>query len=211
MKDIFSYNVDIEKTAYINWRTNHHDHIHNMIVIADGFMKSALMLTEQALEDNNDKKADIIIYPVIFNANHAIELYLKAITWTLNILLKKNIKIEGQHDIQQIFTVVCARVDEFESDKEKKQQFINMTKNLREYIDELFCKISRNTGNRKKDNMDFSRYPFDQKYVPHFYINEFDNVTVDLENFLNRFQEIGDNLRLISEYYLYDYLQADDE
>ncbi len=26
MKDIFSYNADVNKTAYMNWRTSHHDH-----------------------------------------------------------------------------------------------------------------------------------------------------------------------------------------
>ncbi len=56
--------------------------------------------------------------------------------------------------------------------------------------------------------MDFSRYPFDQKYMPHFYITEFENVVVDLENFVHRFKEIGENLRLISIYYLFDILEA---
>ena len=38
MKEIFSYNVDVNKTAYMNWRTKYHEQIHNMIVIADGFI-----------------------------------------------------------------------------------------------------------------------------------------------------------------------------
>ena len=45
------------------------------------------MIAEAALVDNWDKKADSLIYPIIFNANHAIESYLKATVWTLNILL----------------------------------------------------------------------------------------------------------------------------
>ena len=183
MKEIFSYNVDVNKTAYMNWRTKYHEQIHNMIVIADGFMKSAILLAETALDDNLDKKADIIVYPMLFNANHAIELYLKAITWTLNIVLDKTERIEGSHNIQQILQVVKSRVTEFETSREKREQ----------------C---------KKDNMDFSRYPFDQKYVPHFYISEFDNVVVDLENFVERFKDIGKNLNLLSTYYLYDILEA---
>ncbi len=126
MKDIFSYNADVNKTAYMNWRTSHHDHIYNMIVIADGFMNSAIMLAETALIDNWDKKADSLIYPIIFNANHAIELYLKATVWTLNILLDNQQKIEGQHDIQQILQTVIKRVQEFETDKEKRKKFKNM-------------------------------------------------------------------------------------
>ena len=41
-----------------------------------------------------------------------------------------------------------------------------------------------------------------------FYISEFDNVVVDLENFVERFKDIGKNLNLLSTYYLYDILEA---
>ena len=40
------------------------------------------------------------------------------------------------------------------------------------------------------------------------YISEFDNVVVDLENFVERFKDIGKNLNLLSTYYLYDILEA---
>lgn len=33
-------------------------------------------------------------------------------------------------------------------------------------------------------------------------------VVVDLENFIVRFKEIGDNLRLLATFYLYDCLEA---
>lgn len=42
VKDIFSYNIDIDKNAYINWRTN--KHINNMIVTSKGFMISKLLI-----------------------------------------------------------------------------------------------------------------------------------------------------------------------
>lgn len=209
MKDIFTYNVDIDKTAYMNWRTSKHEHIYNMIVIADGFMLSSILLAKEALKGNRDKKADSIIFPILFNANHAIELYLKAILWTLNILLDNTNKIEGNHDIKQIFSTVRSRVNKFEKDKERKDQFKDLTKNLNKYINELFEKIEDKSSNRYKDNMDFSRYPFNQQYVNHFYIDNFDNVVVDLENFITRFEEIGKNLYNISRHYLYDFLEAD--
>lgn len=67
MKEIFSYNNDIDKNAYLNWRTEKHNPIMNMINVADGFMSSALLTAQQVLEDNGDKKADIIIFPILFN------------------------------------------------------------------------------------------------------------------------------------------------
>ncbi|MDE5781422.1 MAG: hypothetical protein K2I03_08085 [Lachnospiraceae bacterium] len=210
MKDVFSYNSDVNKTAYMNWRTNHHDHIFNMIVIADGFMNSAIMLAEAALEDNWDKKADSIVYPMLFNANHAIELYLKAAVWTLNILLDNEQKIEGKHNIQQILQTLIKRVQTFESDKDKRKQFKDMINGTKLYVNELFQKIESQDGKGKKDNMDFSRYPLDEHYIPHFYINEFDNVVIDLENFIVRFKEIGENLHLISTHYLFNVLESED-
>ncbi len=188
--------------------------IYNMIVIAEGFMQSSLLLTKRLLDDNEDKISDIVIYPILFNANHAIELYLKAITWTFNILLEKPYKIEGIHNIQQILQVVKKRGSEFEKDPERKKAFHKLLEGTRIYIDELFAKIQSTNitdEKHKKDNMDFSRYPFDEKYTPHFYVNELDNVVVDLENFLVRFTEIGTNLKLIAEYYLYDFLEADNK
>ncbi|URZ05928.1 hypothetical protein [Clostridium felsineum] len=209
MKDIFSYNIDISKNAYMNWRTNKHEYIKNMIVMANGFMMSSIILVEQILNNNRNKNADIVIFPILFNANHSIELYLKAITWTLNIILDKDKKIEGKHNINQIFTVVCSRVNEFEKSKETKEQFKKLTINLKDYLDELCIKIEDKSDKKYKDNMDFSRYPFNTEYINHFYIDKLDNVVIDLENFLLRFKEIGKNLNTIAEHYLYDFLEAD--
>ena len=36
------------------------------------------MLAQDCLQDNGDKKADIVVFPMLFSANHAIELYLKS-------------------------------------------------------------------------------------------------------------------------------------
>ena len=60
MKNVFSYNADIDKTAYMNWRTSQHDTIYNMIVIADDFMSFAIILAETALADNWDKKQTVL-------------------------------------------------------------------------------------------------------------------------------------------------------
>lgn len=209
MKDIFSYNIDINKTAYMNWRTDKHDYIENMITIADGFMESSLIAAKAVLDDNFSKRADVVIFPILFNANHAIELYLKAITWTLNILLKNGKKIEGKHNINQLFNNMKSRVMEFENDKDKKMQFKKLIQNLSCYLDELDNKINHKNSKKGQDNMDFSRYPFDNKYINHFYVDTYDNVTVDLENFIIRFTEIGDNLSSIAYHYLYDFLEAE--
>jgi hypothetical protein len=202
MKDIFSYNVDIEKTAYINWRTHHHQPMHDMVVIADGYMKSALILAHDCLEDNSDMKADIVIFPILFSINHAIELYLKEINWALNILLEKNERYTGGHDIMQIWNTVKKRSDEYEgTDKERKKQFKTMTQKLKKYLQELQQKLESDTAKPGMMNMDFSRYPINGDDY-HFYIKTYDNVVVDLENLITVFEEIGDNLSCIAGDYI---------
>ena len=206
LKPVFSYNTDIERNAYLNWRTNHRDYLHNLGVLAEGYKDSAIYLAKTALDDNWDKKADAIIFSILFNANHAIELYLKEILWCQYILLEKNQKIEGGHDIRYLFNSVSNRTDEvlkkYDFLTEKKKDFNIMMKNLKMYIDELYDKLMMT--NQKGDpisNMDFSRYPFSKDYQEHFYVKETENVVVDLDNFVERFTEIGDNLDTLSGFF----------
>ena len=202
MDKVFSYNGDIDKTAYMNWRTRQHQPIHDMIIIADGYIKAAIMLAKDCLKDNKDKKADIVVFPMLFSVNHAIELYLKAINWSLNILLEEKETFCGGHDIRQIWNTVRKRVVKFETSKDQKKQFKEMTKELEAYIVELYDKIDKDhNANVKMKNMDFSRYPFNIDDEYHFYIENYENEVVDLEVFVEVFQIIGDNLSSIAGYY----------
>jgi len=206
MKDIFSYNADIEKNAYLNWRTHKHDHIYNMIVLADGFMSSALLLSEQVLMDNKDKKADSLIYPILFNTNHGIELYLKAISWSLNILTNTGKEFRPNHHLNDLLNDVKSLVYSFESDKEKLKVFDTWTEPLENYIKELYSKIENVKQNGKKFySIDFPRYSLTIQGEAQFYINELDNVVVDMENFVEVFAKIHKSLDNISKHYLYDY------
>ena len=202
-KPIFSYNVDIEKNAYLNWRTNPHDALHNMAVLAQGYAESATILARTAIYDTFDKKADVVIFPIIFSANHAIELYLKEILWCQYILLDHNQKIEGGHNIRYLYTSVSNRMDDvfakYPGLVETKKEYNKLTKNLKKYIQELYDKLmlTDKKGNPMA-NMDFSRYPFSKDYQYHFYVKQTDNVVIDLENFIERFTEISDNLDSIA-------------
>lgn len=206
MKDIFSYNKDIEKNAYMNWRTQHYDHIHNMIVIAEGFSDSALLLVKEILEDNSNKRADNLIFPILFNANHSIEVYLKAICWTQNQLLDKNDTFDGNHNLQGLFKKVVDLENELNSSNDKAV-FHEMLSDLKAYINELYGKIERtvidkNGKNKTLHDITFCRYTLNNDLEPQFYINTFDNVVVDLENFFTVFQDIFDSLDSLSTHYL---------
>lgn len=210
MKDIFSNNVNnTETTAYMNWRTQRFDHINNMIVVAEGFRDSSLLLVKEILKDNTDKKADILIFPILFNANHSIEVYLKAICWTQNRLLDKDDKFDENHDLRWLFKKVVDLENELNNSNDKAV-FHEMLSNLKAYIYELYGKIERTIKDKKGNDksiydITFCRYTLTlgkgKDLAPQFYINTFENVVVDLENFLTVFKSIFDNLKSLSMYY----------
>lgn len=207
MKQIFSRNENIDKTAFLNWRISRDNGILNMINMADGFMLSSIRLAKLCLINNNDKNADILIFAILTNANHGIELYLKAIMWLFNVLLNSKQKTEGSHNIKQIFETVRAKAKLF-GGNEGLKDFTNATVELQDYISELFVKINATS---KNDKMDFSRYPFDKKYESHFYVEMIGNVEIDLENFVLRFESIRQSLENISDYLYYHELNYDQE
>lgn len=204
MKEIFSQGV-VEKTAYLNWRTDRHDHIQNMLVIADGFRDSALLLVKELLNDNRFNRADNIIFPVLFNANHSIEVYLKAICWTQNLLLGNDDTFPKDHNLKGLFNKVVELENKFGHPSDKTR-FMDMLSKLESYIDELYGNIERtvkgkNGNDRIIHDITFCRYALSNDLEPQFYINTFDNVMVDLENFLNVFKEIFDNLSSLAMHY----------
>lgn len=206
MKEIFSYNRDTEKTAYMNWRTQRFDNIHNMIVVAEGFSASAVLLVKEVLQDNRDKKADNLIFPILFNANHSIEVYLKAICWTQNQLLGRSDTFDGNHNLKGLFTNIVNLEKELKSSNDVKV-FHEMLSSLKDYIEELYQKIERTVKDKKGNDkiihdITFSRYSLNNDLEPQFYINTFDNVVVDMENFLRVFEGIFSSLDSLSAHYL---------
>jgi hypothetical protein len=207
MKPVFSRNDDIDKIAFLNWRISYDDEIRNLLNMADGFMLSAIRLAKMCLINNGDKSADILIFPILTNANHGIELYLKGIMWALNKIMKSEMKIEGGHNIKQIFETVSAKVKHYKGGI-SLEDFKKATTELSVYIDELFNKID---ATPQKDKMDFSRYPFNNKYENHFYVDIVGNVEVDLENFVTRFESIKQTLENIADFLIYQELYKDPE
>lgn len=202
MKKIFSYNVDINKNAYMNWRTNNHEPIHNMNVIADGYFESAILLAECCLKDNHDKKADAIIFPMIFSVNHAIELYEKSICWSLNILLGYKATFKENHDIRGIWLTTKQKIKKFGFGIGHEEiEFTHMIENLEAYLEELSITIMKDDINNAYHNIDFSRYPLNNHNEYHFYLKKYDNVVVDLENFIVVFRDINNCLSRLAGFY----------
>lgn len=199
IKPIFSKNEYIDRMSFLNWRIQECGDFDNLRNIADGYFLSATELIKNSLARNYDKRADILIFPILTNTNHAIELYLKALTWMFNSLLKKDKRAEGSHNIKQIYETLIPKIKEFDTDLAGYFNILN--KNLKSYISELYERIGASST---KDKLDFSRYPFDKNYQNHFYVNSTPAIEIDLDNLLKRLKIISSKL---DEFYTYVYYE----
>lgn len=194
--NIFKYNKDIDKNSYINWRTNFYDDSNNFSVLADGYFRSSIILLESCLNDNSDKKADVVIFPILHGIIHGTEIYLKAIYNILARFLEEDRIFLGGHDIKQLLNEVSGIVSRFETkynSKENIKHFKKEIESVRNFISEVYDKTN---------SMDFVRYPMDyKKKNKHFYVESSENVVVDLEVLYTEVISMHKSLDCICGYY----------
>ncbi|MBD8389173.1 hypothetical protein [Dysgonomonas sp. BGC7] len=201
-KPIFSRNDEIDKMAFMSWRMGL-GQINNTINLAEGYFESAIVQTESCLQDNEWKRADILIFPMLMCLNHGIELYLKASISIYNELLNNNLKVDGTHNLSQLYTTLKARIKDLDGQK-ASNEFEKNFKVLSDYIDELISKIQTSPNN---DKMDFSRYSFGKKGESHFYVDRLSTNEIDLENLLSIMNIMFEKFDAYTEYLYYDKLQ----
>lgn len=176
MDSIFQYNQNVEKTAYLNWRSNKYtNQRRQLVVMGDNFFSSAYNLLQQCINDNGDKKADSWIFPIMFNIVHGIEIYLKAINVILNIVLnEQNQVIQGGHDIKQLCQTSKSLILKYKNrnKNETTDQMWTAIKVIENFIENIYEKIN---------DMTFARYPMDKNKNGHFYIQTLDNSVIDME------------------------------
>lgn len=200
MKDIFSYNPDIMRNAYLNWRTDKYDQAHNLYVLASDYNDGAISLINVVLQDNCDKKADSLIMPIMYCIDQSIEVYLKAIIRRIENLIGDVQSNYKTHDIKELYCTMVGYIKKKEIKTKGLQKYLLP---LSTFIDELYSKI-KTTDEDGKDSIgiDFARYPIKVDGTPHFYITAEDNVVIDVENLGQRFTQICDCLE--SLYLMYD-------
>lgn len=197
LPNYFEFLGDIESSAYLNWRFDPSINLENQFYnIGKAYFQTALALIEICLNDNKNKKADIWIFPIMFNIVHGIEVYLKGFNSQIKILNKlenqdyEKTKIEGKHNIKQLCQVAISLIKEG-----NRMEILKEFLFLQKFIDILYD----NT-----DDMTFARYPITLKGESHFYIKQKDkNITVDLEVFkvwVNRVFRILDSSTGFADY-----------
>ena len=161
---------DQPKYSYLNWRMHGTNESCKYKEIGEGFFVSAIVQLERCLENNKDRKGDALIFSVLFNLTHALELYLKALiklceekgitlsinTKTHNIIkLNNELKTNLQSANNGLFLIGCKDFD-----------FIT------KMIDYIFSYTQDPT---------FARYPFDTRNNEQFYVNSSKNIVIDME------------------------------
>ena len=164
---------DFRNSAYLNWRfdsfTDLEVQFYNM---GQAYFETSLALIDICLENNSNKKADIWIFPIMFNIVHGIEVYLKGFNSQYRIYekLKKyeyeETKIEGKHNIKQICEVAIKLAKGNKDDHLLKELTF-----IKRFIDILY----ENT-----DDMAFARYPITQKKAKQFFVEDTENVAINL-------------------------------
>ena len=176
LDSIFQYNADINKTAYLNWRTQFtFTSRDKFIVMGESFFSTSFNLIQQCLLDNKDKKADAWIFPILFNIIHGIEIYLKAINVSLSYLQNKERKLtEGRHDLKCLCETAKNLIIDYKKIRENKvlEEIFQGIKVIENFINNLY---------EKTNDITFARYPFTNKMEEHFYIGTNENIVIDLE------------------------------
>jgi hypothetical protein len=185
-RKVFQGNPDFNKSAFVNWRVDKDDPIGNLISMGQGFIKSSKFTLELCIKDNSDKIGDELIFPILTNLNHGIELYLKALIWTLNNIQSNESIFPKTHNLYNLMIHSLERIEDLDG-KEALEEFTQTSITLLDYIKEIneTIKTDSNSG-----NLDFSRYPFSRKLENHFYLNTYQNVEIDMPNLLEIINKI---------------------
>lgn len=192
MDDIFDYNIDISKNAYLNWRIDKNDQAYNLWVLAEGFANAAVIMMDAILEDNKDKKADSIIMPILYSIDQSIEVYMKSIIRLIEELNGEQICNYTSHDIADLKNIMVSKIEKKETKTKGLKKHLSP---VTEYIDELYARIrTRDEKGRTIANIDFARYPMDVDGKPHFYVAASDNVVINVENLKGKFIAIRKSL-----------------
>lgn len=153
---IFRYNSSIKSTAYLNWRVNDfYSEWRQLITMGYAYLDASVNLLILILKEGNKyNQADSLIFPILFDAIHGIELYLKGLISGLQQATPvENPASPWGHDIRKL------------SEDIKKHLLMFSEKYLNEKMRKEFKRVSTLVGElieniyTETDDMTFPRYP----------------------------------------------------
>lgn len=165
--------------AYMSWRMHSENQSWKYKEMGEGFFVSSIILLENCLDENRDRKGDAVIFPILFNVEHAIELYIKALIYlvgengiTTNMRMNKHSIKEYINELNLILSSCdTAMYDIACHDFDYLNQFLDY------FFDETY-------------DFTYARYPFNTSNHAQFYVDSNDNYIVDMKILLDWIKSI---------------------
>lgn len=218
---IFDYEND-EYFALLNWQY-HHSNNNPINTMAESYYETVELTMNHLIKNiHSNVIRDRMIFPVLFNFNHYIELKLKSCLVYLslknvkhsneiNIIIKeimgwnnkgnKIYKYPNTHDLPKILTILIKSIERTNI-FENQYSVSDKLKSTTEYINDLYThKIIK-----ESTNLDLFRFPLNfnqdnQKYVETFgNFNVKKNVGISIEKLRNKMIDISNELENLSEF-----------
>lgn len=150
--------------AFLNWRTDAPE-FSAFYELGAGFLSSSIITLQAVIRDCNESdEADNLIFPIMFNLWHGIELMLKSgIILIRDIYKRVNMNDLKSHKIDELYI-------KFENE-------LNLTKLTKPQKDLISLKELLDEFKTEDVNFDAFRYPSDNKWQGQFY-----NKKINCEN-----------------------------
>ncbi|WP_239748533.1 hypothetical protein [Mammaliicoccus sp. A-M2] len=218
---IFDYEND-EYFALLNWQY-HHSNNNPINTMAESYYETVKITMNHLIKNiRSNVIRDRMIFPVLFNFNHYIELKLKSCLVYLslknerhsneiNIIIKevmgsnnkgnKIYKYPNTHDLSKILTILIKSIERTNI-FENQYSVSDKLKSTTEYINDLYThKITKGSA-----NLDLFRFPLNlnqdnQKYVETFgNFTDKKNVGISIEKLRIKIIDISYELESLSEF-----------
>ena len=173
MKSIFTYST-YYTSANLSNLTNGFDDAQHFWLMSEAYFDSSEIIINECLKDNSDNKADRLVFPILFDIIHGIELSVKAIICNLNLIINNKPLFEkNHHNIKQLVSTAISmlhRVDAHEGNNYFCEALTAM-KLVKRFVDNIY---------ERTNDMTFARYPLSSDNKDMFYANYENQVYIDM-------------------------------
>lgn len=155
---------DAEYLSYMAWRMDSNDIASCFKEMGEGYFVGALKQIDSSMNYSRDR--DVVVYPILFNIHHAIELYLKA------MIIRVRDSESGIHS--HFLFDLCEKLKKtVESDDRLDQDVILKDfDTVNKFLDYYYCMSSDPT---------YARFPSDSHGAEFFFANTNEQIIIDLQ------------------------------
>lgn len=156
--------------AYMTWRMHERGKSHKYKEQGEGYFVSSIILLEQCLIENRDRKGDGLIFPILFNIEQGIELYIKALIYLSSENGASIAFRVMNHDIRTLRSEFGNMIMSYDNN------LANTALRDFDYLDKFMGLLFEKTS-----DCTYARFPYDSSNNEHFYVDASENIIVDMK------------------------------